>query len=238
MEKYIAFIPVRGGSKSIPLKNIRPFCGRPLVYWTAKAASDCAAIGHVYVATDDARIADVVRGLMLPRVEVVARGAETATDTASTESAMREFARAHDFENIVLVQATSPLLTADDLAGGIAAFEAGGYDSLLSVVRQKRFVWREADGGASPVNYDPQLRPRRQEMTGFFVENGAFYLTSRVRLLETASRLSGRIGVYEMPEATYFEIDEPSDWVIMEHLKRQASGCGTDKISEERHDEK
>lgn len=221
MEKYIAFIPVRGGSKSIPLKNIRPFCGRPLVYWTAEAASDCARIDRVYVATDDARIADAVRGFALPRVEVIARGAETATDTASTESAMLEFARAHTFEHILLIQATSPLLTSTHLSEGIAAYERGGYDSLLSVVRQKRFLWQTKDGAATPLNYDPHHRPRRQEMDGYLVENGAFYLTSRARLLETRSRLSGRTGTYEMPEATYFEIDEPSDWAIMEQLKQR-----------------
>lgn len=220
---YVVFIPVRGGSKSIPLKNIRPFCGQPLVYWTVKAASDCAAVGGVYVATDSKRIRDAVEALQIPKVEVISRGDETATDTASTESAMLEFARTHDFGHIILVQATSPLLTVGDLAGGIAKYEAGGYDSLLSVVRQKRFVWREMDGVATPVNYDPQHRPRRQEMDGYLVENGAFYITRRNLLLETGCRISGSIGVYEMPEATYFEIDEPSDWSIMEQLKRRGA---------------
>ena len=221
MENYVVFLPVRGGSKSIPLKNIRSFCGQPLVYWTAKAASDCAAVGKVFVATDSERIRTVVEALDLPKVAVIARGSDTATDTASTESAMMEFAKAHDARHIILVQATSPLLTAGDLAGGIAKYEAGGYDSLLSVVRQKRFVWQETEGAASPVNYDPKHRSRRQEMSGYLVENGAFYITHRDLLLETGCRISGRIGVYEMPEATYFEIDEPSDWSIMEGLKRK-----------------
>ena len=58
----VAFIPVRGGSKSIPLKNIRPICGRPLVYWTLKAACGCGAIDRVYVATDSEEIRAVVEG--------------------------------------------------------------------------------------------------------------------------------------------------------------------------------
>ena len=53
----------------------------------------------------------------------------------------------------------------------------------------------------------------------FFVENGAFYITSRERLLQSECRISGKIGLYEMSEETYFEIDEPSDWLIMEQLK-------------------
>ena len=58
----IAFIPVRGGSKSIPLKNIKPICGRPLLYWTAKAACECKDIDLVYIATDSPKIREVAEG--------------------------------------------------------------------------------------------------------------------------------------------------------------------------------
>lgn len=64
------------------------------------------------------------------------------------------------------------------------------------------------------------MRPRRQEMEGYLVENGAFYITSKQALKKTKCRLSGKIGAYEMLEKTYFEIDEPSDWRIMEMLKK------------------
>ena len=59
----VAFIPVRGGSKSIPLKNIREIAGRPLVYWTAKAANDCRDIDRVYICTDSKAIKATVEGL-------------------------------------------------------------------------------------------------------------------------------------------------------------------------------
>ena len=67
-----------------------------------------------------------------------------------------------------------------------------------------------------PQNYDVYNRPRRQEFTGYLVENGAFYITSREKLLSSKNRLSGKIRAYEMDESTYFEIDEPSDWIIIE----------------------
>ena len=111
-----AFIPVRGGSKSIPLKNIKKICGMPLVYWTVKAASDCDYIDIVYVATDSEIIEKTVKGFNLPKVMVIGRSAESASDTASTEFAMLEFAENYDFDNITLIQATSPLLTAETLA--------------------------------------------------------------------------------------------------------------------------
>lgn len=224
----VAFIPVRGGSKSIPLKNIRMMAGKPLVYWTAKAANDCEKVDKVYVATDSAAIRQAVEDFGLDKVEVIDRGDETASDTASTESAMLEFANKYEFDTIILIQATSPLLTSDDVQGGLLLYESADTDSVLSVVRQKRFHWAiNEEGVAYPTNYDVYHRPRRQEFDGYLVENGAFYITSKKRLLETSNRVSGNIRAYEMDESTYFEIDEPSDWEIIEgQLKnrRKASG--------------
>ena len=96
----VAFIPVRGGSKSIPLKNIKSIAGKPLVYWTAKAANDCSYIDKVYIATDSDVIKETVETFRLEKVAVIGRSVDTATDTASTESAMLEFADQYDFENI------------------------------------------------------------------------------------------------------------------------------------------
>ena len=214
----VAFIPVRGGSKSIPLKNIKIFAGKPLVYWTIKAAVDCENINKVFVATDSEQIKNVILNFEFDKVEVIGRSKETATDTAPTESAMLEFANQHEFENICLIQATSPLLTADDLQRGFESLKEA--DSVLSVVRQKRFIWKQDSKGAVPINYNYNTRPRRQEFDGFLVENGAFYITSRDGLLKTKCRLSGKIKTVEMPEETYFEIDEPSDWIILEHMMK------------------
>lgn len=217
-----AFIPVRGGSKSIPLKNIRIINGQPLIYWTAKAASMCKYIDTVYVATDSDVIKDIVLAFNLPKVTVIGRDAQTATDTASTESAMLDFASKYDFDNIVLIQATSPLLTAEDLDGGFCEYMKEGTDSVLSVVPQKRFNWRvNEEGYAAPDNYDYMHRPRRQDFDGYLTENGAFYITSRERLLATGNRISGNIRAYEMPEDTFFEIDEPADFEIIEALMKK-----------------
>ena len=212
----IAFIPVRGGSKSIPLKNIKTFAGKPLVYWTIKAADECKYIDKVFVATDSEKIKTTVLEFKFNKVTVINRSEQTATDTASTESAMLEFANAYEFDNICLIQATSPLLATEDLNKGFEILQEA--DSVLSVVRQKRFVWQEENNFVQSVNYDYNARPRRQEFNGFLVENGAFYITNRENLLRTKCRISGKIKAVEMPEETYFEIDEPSDWIIAEKL--------------------
>lgn len=221
MQKNVAFIPVRGGSKSIPLKNIKEIGGKPLVYWTAAAASKCLDIDMVYVATDSDEIKKTVEDFELPKVTVIGRSAESASDKASTESAMLEFAKEHEFENIVLVQATSPLLTADDLANGFEMYNLPGVDSVLSAVKQKRFIWKDDADGAVAQNYDYFRRPRRQDYEGYYVENGAFYITSRKRLLETGNRISGTIRIVPMCEESFYEIDEPSDWVIIEEFMKR-----------------
>lgn len=215
----IAFLPARGGSKGIPQKNVRMIAGRPLIHWVLDAATGSRSVDRVFVATDDEEIAGVAWGYGHPKVEVIGRSPETSSDAASTESAMIEFAHANMFEHILLLQATSPLLTAAHLDDAIDAYEASGADSMVSVVRQRRFLWRETTGGmASPVNYDPARRPRRQDFDGYLVENGAFYVCRRDDLLRTGSRLNGRIKAFQMPEETYTEIDEPSDWPHVERL--------------------
>lgn len=225
----VAFIPVRGGSKSIPLKNIKPICGKPLVYWTVKAACGCKYIDRVYVATDSEKIKETVESFrngaeaeLFSKAVVTDRSAESASDTASTEFAMLEFAEKYEFDNIVLVQATSPLLVNSDLDRGFEAFNEDGTGSVLSVVRQKRFHWAADEYGiAHPTNYDVFHRPRRQEFDGYLVENGAFYISSKADLLKSQNRVSGRIRAVEMNEDAFFEIDEPSDWVIVEALMKK-----------------
>ncbi len=220
--KNAAFIPVRGGSKSIPLKNIKLLMGKPLVYWVAKAASECKYIDTIYIATDSEEIKSTINSLNINKVQVIPRSEETATDFASTESAMLEFANNYDFDNIVLIQATSPLLKCKDLDNGFNKFYEDGTDSVISVVRQKRFIWRTDENGyAAPVNYDVYNRPRRQDFDGYFVENGAFYITSKKDLLKSKNRVSGNIVPIEMDEKTFVEIDEPSDWIIIEELMKR-----------------
>lgn len=225
----VAFIPVRGGSKSIPLKNIKPISGKPLVYWTVKAACSCKYIDKVYVATDSDKIRETVESFkngveaeLFSKATVIERSAESASDTASTEFAMLEFASNYKFDNIVLIQATSPLLVSDDLDRGFEVFNEEGTDSVLSVVRQKRFHWdNDENGYAYPTNYDVFNRPRRQEFDGYLVENGAFYISSKADLIKSQNRVSGSIKAVEMNDDTFFEIDEPSDWVIIEALMKK-----------------
>lgn len=215
----VAFIPARGGSKSIPLKNIKIIAGKPLIYWTLESAQNCELIDKIFVSTDSLLIKSAINEFKFNKVIIINRSKETATDKAPTELAMIEFANNYIFDHIILIQATSPLTTPLDLENGIKRYLSGNYDSLLSVVKQKRFIWElNGKGFAKPKNYNYLKRPMRQEFPGFLVENGAFYITSRKNLLKYNNRINGKIGVYEMDNISYYEIDEPEDLIIIEGL--------------------
>lgn len=214
----IAFIPVRGGSKSIPLKNIKILAGKPLVYWTAKAANDAECIDKVIIATDSDEIKEVVRNFQLPKVEIYNRDAENAQDTSSTESVMLEYIEKSNLaetDYFFLIQATSPLLQSKDIDNMFEKLQKDKSDSALSCVRNKRFYWSEQ---GKALNYDYKKRPRRQDFPGLMMENGACYINTVANIKKEKNRLSGKISVYEMPEYTATEIDEPDDFLIIEKL--------------------
>lgn len=219
--KNIAFIPLRGGSKSIPKKNIKRIHKRPLVYWVLDQLVKCKYLDEIYVATDCEEIRKVVKAYGEEKITVIDRSEENARDHSPTEAVMLEFSSKYDFDHMVLVQATSPLLEEKYISEGFKLLLSEKYDSVLSAVRQKRFIWEKKKGGSVALNYDINQRPRRQDFEGFLVENGAFYITTKEGLEKHKNRLSGKIGIVEMPEETYAEIDEMSDWMMVEKLLKK-----------------
>ena len=220
----IAFIPVRGGSKSIPLKNIKIINGKPLVYWTVKSACEAMNVDKVVVATDSEEIKRVVIGFGFDKVEIYDRDAENAQDTSSTESVMLEYIKKtslKDDDKFILIQATSPLLKSSYVDEMIEKLENSDADSIFSVVREKQFHWIETKDGVKPINYDYRNRPRRQDFQGILAENGACYINLVKNILENNCRISGKIITYEMPAETAYEIDEESDWLIVENLMQR-----------------
>ena len=216
--KVIAFIPVRGGSKSIPLKNIKMFCGKPLVYWSINALENVGSVDRIIIATDSEEIRKTVSGFNFKKVEIFVRSDQNATDIASTESVMIEYLDRAGLKNediFILVQATSPLTESFHFEEALTFYQKGDFDSMLTCVRNYRFFWNE-DGTSK--NYDYKNRPRRQDFGGELMENGAFYINSVGNILKDRNRLSRKIGIYEMPEYTAIEIDEPDDWTILENL--------------------
>lgn len=216
--KKVAIIPLRKGSKGIPGKNKKKMLGRPLFSWVLGAAifSD---LDEVYVFTDDEEILNFISKEYhwTTKVKGLLRNDENANDTASTESAMLEFAEKinHDFDVLCLLQATSPLTTSQDINNALSQISTEGKTAALSVVKTHRFTWN-VDG--TPQNYDVFNRPRRQDFAGLLMENGAVYATTKDAFLKSKNRVSETIGLVEMPEETLMEIDSLSDWTIIESL--------------------
>jgi CMP-N-acetylneuraminic acid synthetase len=210
----VALVPLRGGSRSIPYKNIKYIGGRPLCLWVLEAASRSKMINKIYASTDSDKIRDVINFSLLP-VDVINRDPHLATDTASTESVMLDFADKVSFDILVTIQATSPLTKTRDFDSAIKYFLDNDLDSLLTGIRIKRFFWSD---DKKPVNYDPLKRPRRQDFSGWIMENGAFYITKKSILEKYKCRLGGKIGIYEMEQESAFEIDEQIDWEIVENI--------------------
>ena len=217
----IAFIPVRSGSKSIPKKNIKPLCGKPLICWSIAALENATCIDKIIIATDSEDIAKIAVDFNFSKTEIYRRKPENATDAASTESVMLEYIEQsdlHDSDIFMLVQATSPLTQTKHFEEALELYKQNGFDSLLSCVRSYRFFWNE---NGTSKNYDYKSRPRRQDFNGQLMENGAFYISTVGGIKKSQNRLCGKIGIYEMPEYTSTELDNPSDWIILESLMEE-----------------
>lgn len=216
--KKVAIIPLRKGSKGIPGKNKKKMLGRPLFAW-ALGSAVFSDLDEIYIFTDDQEILDFIAKEYhwTSKVKGMLRSDENANDTASTESAMLEFAKnvQYDFDILCLLQATSPMTTSEDINKALELISKENYNSALSVVKTHRFTWSPA---GTPQNYDVFNRPRRQDFEGLHIENGAVYATTKESFMQSKNRVSGTIGLVEMPEETLTEIDSLTDWEIIEKL--------------------
>ena len=212
----IAFIPARGGSKSIPGKNIKKFCGKPLIYWNLFALEHSPFVDEVVVATDCENIFNKVNEFNFLKVKLYRRSAENAQDHSTSEAIMLEYihyAKLAPSDTFMLVQATSPFTRTEDFNNGLELMNK--YDTVFSCAKIKRFIWSKE---GNPLNYNHNDRPRRQDFDGTFMENGAFCISSVSDIIKHNNRISGNIGICEMAEYTFVEIDEVEDWIMAEQL--------------------
>lgn len=209
----LAIIPARGGSKGIPGKNIIPVCDKPLLAWTIEQS---VADGMTpLVATDDTEISNVATQY---GGEVWWRSAETATDTATTESVLCEIIETRvdiqPDEPIVLLQATSPIRQPGDIQQTISMLD--DYDSVFAGRHIEGYTWTR-HGGHVRSQYEKR-RPRQQETITTIEETGAIYACRAAGLLRTGNRLHGKIGVYMTHPLDGYQIDVWSDISVIESL--------------------
>ena len=223
-QNIVAIIPARGGSQGIPKKNIIDFCGKPLIAWSIKQALVVPQISSVWVTSDSDEILAVAQDYgarPIKRPEALS-GASASSESAWLHAIDYIEDATSEIDLVLAMQATSPLRAPSDLADGIAQFDTGQYDSLLSVTEiEDFFIWRQdAQAGAQSVNYDYKSRKPRQNIEKRFLENGSFYLFRPRLLREENNRLGGRIGFVEMARHKMFQIDNPEDIILCSALMK------------------
>ena len=215
--KIVSLITARGGSKGIPKKNIIDIKGKPLLYYTINT-SLLSNVDQTWVSTDCEDISEIAeaRG-----AKVIIRPEKLADDVIMPDASLVHFAENVDFDILVFIQPTSPLLESKYINKGIEMMNE--YDSVFSAYKEHWFPrWsKENILGAiisTPVDWDMNNRPRRQDIEEKYVENGAFYITTKDNLLKSNLRYSGNIGIVEMPYEKSFQLDSKTDIKLLEKL--------------------
>lgn len=219
--KVLSIIPARGGSKGIPKKNLVMLNNIPLLEYTIKASLNSKSISKTVLSTDDFEIQNFSKNFS---INVIERPKDLATDDApldkTIENVLINLQNSENFipDVIVLLQNTSPLRTSQHIDEALDLYFSKNYDSLLSVFPSHKFIWNRLNDTSKSLNYEPTNRPNRQEITNNFIENGAIYITNYNSFKKTQCRISGKIGLYLMPEEKSLEIDSPYDLFLAEQL--------------------
>ena len=210
----------RGGSKGIKNKNLYPVESKPLIYWSIKSSFDSKLINKTWVSSDSKDILNYSRKI---GANIIERPSKYATDRSSSEVAWLHAAR--KLENvadiIVGIQPTSPIRDGKDFDNALDKFINCKYDSLFTALRiNDYFIWKKNKKKLT-ANYNYKQRPRRQNITDKFHENGSFYIFKTKMFLKYKSRLFQKIGIYEMEKIKSFQIDDMHDLKIIEKLMKK-----------------
>ena len=229
MDNAVAVITARGGSKRIPRKNIKEFCGKPIIEYSIQAALDAGIFDEVMVSTDDPEIADIARraGASVPFL----RSEKTANDYAITADVLAEVLEQYEkvgkqFALICCVYPTAPFVTAEKLKKAGEALLQSDADSLIPVVRysfppQRALLIR---GGLVSYQYLQHAQTRSQDLEPIYHDCGQFYFCRTEPFLSSRSLVCGKTLPYIIPEEEVQDIDTMADWHLAElkyeYLKR------------------
>lgn len=222
--KINILVPLRIGSKSIKKKNIKSFLGKPLSYWCISQISKSKYVDKIIVAYDDNEIYKTLNKFKYSnKVSFFKRSKTNSKDRSTTEDLIFEIIKKENLpiqDYLMLVQSTNPFLKKNDVDGSIEELLSNRkFDSLISVVKWKRFIWNNS----KPINYHINNRPLRQKMKNFYMENGSIYLSKIKNILRSKNRISGKIKLYEMDQISFVEIDENFDFNLAELLFKNSN---------------
>jgi pseudaminic acid cytidylyltransferase len=226
MSVRIAVIPARGGSKRIPRKNVKDFCGKPMIGWPIEAARTSGIFDRVIVSTDDPEIAAIAvsLGAEVPFV----RPAELANDHAGTTEVVAhatQWALNQQLQvsEVCCIYATAPFVEPEDLRRGLSALESGAWRYAFSATEFPAPIFRAfrpLPGGGVQMFFPEHMSTRSQDLPAALHDAGQFYWGTKQAWLDMAPVFSEHSIAVLIPRTRSQDIDTPEDWEFAEALFR------------------
>lgn len=223
--RSLAVITARGGSKRIPRKNIKYFCGKPILAYSIEAALNSKKFDTVMVSTDDKEIADIAieYGAEVPFF----RSEKTSDDFATTNDVLLEVIdeyekRGEFFDVLGCLYPTAPFITATKIRKGVEMLLDSAADTLIPVVEfsyPPQRAMHEIEGYVTPI-YPENLDVRSQDLEKHYHDVGQFYITKVGRYKENKRLMAGKVLPMFVSEMEVQDIDNQIDWELAE-LKYQ-----------------
>ena len=216
--KVLGIIPARGGSKSIPLKNVKPLNGKPLIEYTIETALDSEVLDRIAISTDHDQIIKVCK--KYKGIDIIRRPAELATDEARTEGALihvcDEIERNDGFipDVVLTLEPTSPLRSKETILRCIEIFEETDADSVIGLT-ETRACYGKIVNGKFQFLFPGQPR-RRQDREPLYRESSTIYGTKLTTLREKNSVLGDNLFPLLIPPDEAIDINDERDFEMVE----------------------
>lgn len=218
----LVIIPARGGSKRLPRKNILPLAGKPLIVWTIEAALDSNIATKIIVSSDDDEILEIsTRHGVTP----LKRERYLASDTAKTldvvlDCIMKEKSKGFNYDDIILLQPTSPLRGAGDVVSAYNIYKQKKMHTVVSVCEVDHPIqWTGRLSSTGEIrDIDFSCTSRSQDFEKSYRLNGAIYICSVNSLLANKGFYSSSVFSYIMPRNVSLDIDTELDFKICESI--------------------
>jgi CMP-N-acetylneuraminic acid synthetase len=222
----VALLPMKAHSARVSGKNFRPFAGKPLFRWILDSLLEIDQIDAVVINTD-ARDILAANGLVeTDRIVIRDRRPEICGDFVSMNLVLADDLANVEADTYLMTHTTNPLLRPATIAAALDAYlagvAAGKCDSLFTVNRFQTRFYRE---DASPVNHDPNVLLRTQDLEPWFEENSNLYIFSRESFAGANARIGHRPLLFETPRIESADIDDQEGWDIAETLARANLGA-------------
>lgn len=220
-EKAIAVITARGGSKRIPKKNIKEFCGKPILAYSISAALESRLFDEVMVSTDSEEIAEVARkyGAEVPFMRSEATAGDFATTADVLMEVLEEYEkRERQFEYIACIYPTAPFVTPEKLIHGLELLKSQHAAAAMPVVPfsyppQRGYVMK---GECLEMKWKENLNKRSQDLEKIYHDCGQFYIYQVQRYREAKGQISDEIVPIIVDEMEVQDIDNEVDWKLAE----------------------